>query len=502
VTILPLSQPSPQVRYRAGSWVQITGLPAEHEAELKRTLTIANPEAVRRRRFSGWVDKSVPKVLTGYLDELGEGLAIAPGVAGALWTAGRRLGYQQTYEGPGAPSRRYEWQYSGDSRPEQATAVNLLHRRRHACLITPCGGGKTDMALQLICARGVRTLILVHTLDLKDQWCDRIEERMGFKPKALNSRPKKPLEDVPIIVATVQFLLRNADVLLELARHREMVLVDECDFAPRMTFEGVLSRLNPYWRHGFTATEERDDGLSPLMTWWIGPVVARIDREDLEASGRIMRPCLNVRALPDFVDSFRSDEPGEYGRMIKRLEACERRLSHVGTAVMGSWFMDRGFHLVLVSHVEYLDRLAKWMSEDAWHPDSRLASIIGPMTKPERREVLARSRSGEVDILFATSLADRGLDLPNLTHLWIVSPARAAPKVEQQIGRICRAMSGKAQPVVTVFVDTKVQGVRMDRETKDLRLSRTMVNQFKHRLRKVFRRVCDIDDQQIKEVLK
>jgi superfamily II DNA or RNA helicase len=50
-------------------------------------------------------------------------------------------------------------------------------------------------------------------------------------------------------------------------------------------------------------------------------------------------------------------------------------------------------------------------------------------------------------------LADEGLDVPTLTAVHMVAPARAAARVEQRVGRIMRPAPGKVQPVIYDYVD-------------------------------------------------
>jgi superfamily II DNA or RNA helicase len=71
----------------------------------------------------------------------------------------------------------------------------------------------------------------------------------------------------------------------------------------------------------------------------------------------------------------------------------------------------------------------------------------------DRDAAFARVRAGEAKVLIATQLADEGLDLPELVAVHLVAPCRAGNRVIQRIGRVMRASSGKARPVVYDYVD-------------------------------------------------
>jgi superfamily II DNA or RNA helicase len=61
---------------------------------------------------------------------------------------------------------------------------------------------------------------------------------------------------------------------------------------------------------------------------------------------------------------------------------------------------------------------------------------------------------GGLNVLFATKIADEGLDIRRLDRLFLTCPVRSTNKVVQQIGRIQRAFPGKQDAVVYDFVDS------------------------------------------------
>ena len=495
---LPSSPLRPQLVVTSGHLLRVDGLSIEHEEILCRSLRVANPAVAQQKRFSGWVSRSVPKFLTGYVREPDGSLWIAPGAGMMLWHMSQDWGYEFVWAGPEHPFKQHEFFYLGERRALQDRIVEACNKRQGA-FVAPCGGGKTDVALRIIQSRAVSTLVIVHTRELVDQWRDRIEKRMGIKPFILHKIPKKPMATYPIIIATAQYLIRHGDLLADLDQHRKMVIVDECHHTPCSTFTQILSRLNPYYRFGFTATPERDDGTTALLNWWIGPVIGEIKQEELESAGLVMRPRLEVRVCPHVVSSYDPKEPGDYHRVTKLLEDNHNRQQQIAGDIADEFNRIGGTHIVLVSHVTYLERLLETTARLLVR-EGMVAGIIGTMGKMARRDVLRRVRAGEVKILFATTLADEGLDLPALDHAWLVSLTRAASKVQQRIGRVCRSLHGKTQPVVTAYVDVAVAREDYDQEGRRV-IKRLFVNQFRHCLRKVYRPLCDVDEAQIRSVL-
>ena len=75
------------------------------------------------------------------------------------------------------------------------------------------------------------------------------------------------------------------------------------------------------------------------------------------------------------------------------------------------------------------------------------------MTKKQRREVLRLAEDREISALFATTVADEGLDLPGLDTLMLTTPTKSMGRIQQRIGRIMRRAENKKEPLVIDLVD-------------------------------------------------
>jgi superfamily II DNA or RNA helicase len=81
------------------------------------------------------------------------------------------------------------------------------------------------------------------------------------------------------------------------------------------------------------------------------------------------------------------------------------------------------------------------------------ATLVGKMTKKQRAEVLELADSREIKALFATTVADEGLDLPGLDTLILTTPTKSMGRIQQRIGRIMRRADNKKDPIVIDLVD-------------------------------------------------
>jgi superfamily II DNA or RNA helicase len=80
--------------------------------------------------------------------------------------------------------------------------------------------------------------------------------------------------------------------------------------------------------------------------------------------------------------------------------------------------------------------------------------VHSKMPKKLRREAMEEFKAGNIRAMIATSLADEGLDLPNVHTLVMVSGGRSAQKTIQRASRALRRAPGKDEAYIHDFKDT------------------------------------------------
>jgi len=80
--------------------------------------------------------------------------------------------------------------------------------------------------------------------------------------------------------------------------------------------------------------------------------------------------------------------------------------------------------------------------------------VHSKMPKKDRREAMEEFKAGNIPTMIATSLADEGLDLPNVHTLVMVSGGRSAQKTIQRASRALRRAPGKDTAIIHDFKDT------------------------------------------------
>jgi superfamily II DNA or RNA helicase len=119
------------------------------------------------------------------------------------------------------------------------------------------------------------------------------------------------------------------------------------------------------------------------------------------------------------------------------------------------------------------------MAEELKGEGLRAAALVGRVSKTKRAKILEAADKRELDVIFATCLADEGLDLPGLDTVFLTVPTKAMGRIQQRIGRIMRVREGKKTPVVYDLIDNEPFFLAM--ANKRAKLYRSLGCEFEER---------------------
>lgn len=330
----------------------------------------------------------------------------------------------------------------GRSFEGQMDALKSILEQEQGLVIRPPGTGKTQIVLAAAAVAGTRTLILVHTEDILQQWLDRIDTEIPDADKGVIRG--QTFKVGQITVATVQTFKRRLLENPELAKMFGMVVLDEAHHAAANTFEFILNEMHAKYRIGLTATDKRADGRHPYMRLVIGPVIYR----------QKFHSKVPVKVIPVKRHKFQYRLRGswDYRGMLDKLTADDKRNR---TIARSADKMIREGHAVLVlsREIMHLKRMQNFMEEDA-------ELLTGERSKAERKEILNRFRKGRVKCVLATQLADEALDVPILSCVILTFPGKHDGRIIQQVGRALREHPDKEKAVIIDIVDDRVPLLR------------------------------------------
>lgn len=327
----------------------------------------------------------------------------------------------------------------------QTDCVNDMLREQQGLCLRPPGTGKTQIALAFAAACRTRTLVLVHTEDILNQWVEYTENAIPELNGKVGVIRGKTCTIGHITIATVQTL--NSAYLtkgLKWWSQFGAVIADEAHHVAAESWESVLNTCPAFYRFGFTASATRADGMHPTVRFLVGPVIHR-----QKFSSPVKLEVVPVRT------NFRALYRGHFDwtRLVSAL-VTDRERNKLIARIADEEIREGNSVLVLSRRIEHLEHIAELMREDG----EILAAAT--VSKPERKRILAAFKKGDVRCVLATQLADEALDVPRLNRVLLTHPGKHEGRIIQQIGRAIRVFGEKDDAVIYDFVDRRV-GVLM-----------------------------------------
>ena len=379
----------------------------------------------------------------------GTGLMVPRGIA--LGSKYPEMEFTSKISYPGLTNPDHSQLYIRDGlglRPYQQEAVDAIEKHGEGLIIAPCGAGKTFIGLASMTRFNTKTIVLVHTHDLAEQWKDRLEAQLvtheGDKPHVTLYGGGKRDDSGQIVIAMFQSLIKERwEDLHEWGKQFGMCIVDEAHHVPANTFSQVMMSMPAKIRIGLTATPDRADGLSDILYWHFGKALYRITTQKLIEEGRVLAPEVHFTRT-------RWSPPGQmdWAKLITRM--CDDEVRNDQILEMVERLIGEGRQVLVLS-----DRVQHCidMAERVANRGMSAAALVGKMSKKQRAEVIGAADRREVKAIFATTVADEGLDLPGLDTVVLTTPTKALGRIQQRIGRIMRTADNKKKPIVIDLVD-------------------------------------------------
>ena len=295
--------------------------------------------------------------------------------------------------------------------------------------------GKTFTGLAIAGKLGQKTLVVTHTVALRNQWAKEVEKVYGIKPGIIGSGQFDL--DSPIVIGNTQTLYRNLD---KIKSEFGTIILDEMHHVSSPTFAKIIDTNYARYKIGLSGTIERKDGKHVVFRDYFG--------------SKLFQPPKENFLVPD-IHILKTDVRFMDGASIpwaKRINALANNEEYKHSiAMLAASYAARGHKVLVVSdRVHFLKACADLVGDNA-------VCVTGEVSHEERErltdEILHKK---EKNVLFGTqSIFSEGISVNTLSCLILATPVNNEPLLTQLVGRVIRKMEGKRTPVV---VDVHLKG--------------------------------------------
>jgi len=293
------------------------------------------------------------------------------------------------------------------------------------CVVLPCGGGKSVILAEIAkiyTHSDKRVLFLVHRKELCAQIFSTFV-RYGVRMENCD-------------IEMVQTVSRH----LKQQRHPDLIITDENHHSLAKTYKRIYKHFSDVPRVGVTATPERLDGsglydVNDILI--IGKTAKWLIENSYLAPYSYFAPLVEMPKFrtshgefiqSDVADYFNRNKSKIYGDVIshyKRLADGKKAICYLPT-------------------VEFSKQTAAEFTSSG----IPAAHIDGTTPKTERDDIIAKFRSGEIQILCNVDIVSEGFDVPDCECAILLRPTKSLTLFIQQSMRCMRYAPGKKAIII------------------------------------------------------
>ena len=294
--------------------------------------------------------------------------------------------------------------------------------------------GKTFTGLAIAGKLGQKTLIVTHTVPLRNQWAKEVEKVYGFKPSIIGSGSMDL--SGPVVVGNTQTLYRNIGAV---QKEFGTIILDEMHHVSSPTFSKIIDSNYARYKIGLSGTIERKDGKHVVFRDYFGSKIFKPPKENF------MPPTVHIlNSEVRFMDGASTP----WANRVTNLTNNDEYRHTV--SMLAAAYAARGHKVLVVSdRVHFMKACAELAGENA-------TCITGELSHEEREERMSLVKQGKKNILFGTqAIFSEGISLNSLSCLILGTPINNEPLLTQLIGRVIRKEENKKDPVI---IDIHLKG--------------------------------------------
>ena len=317
----------------------------------------------------------------------------------------------------------------------------LLHlKNKQSGLVSVyTGWGKTCAALWIASQLKLKTLIIVHTENLLEQWKERINDFLGISNDEIGiiQGPKIDTHNKKICIGMIQSISMK-DYPVGSFKDFGLMIGDEIHHFSSRMFSRIFYKIGTKYNLGLSATLTRSDGLTKVIKYFLGDTIVSLKLSILNPT--IIVKFTNIDPLEEKrMVNGKANIPG----MINDLCDSFARNLEIINLIREKYNEGRKI-LVLSDRRNHCNQLKKLLEATIPNSENQVGLYYGGMKN------IALQESNKKKIIIATyQIASEGYDNKELDTLVFSTPKS---NIEQAIGRILR-QENEHEPEVIDFVD-------------------------------------------------
>lgn len=294
------------------------------------------------------------------------------------------------------------------------------------------GSGKTVLSLYIIAKYRLKTLIIVNTVELMEQWRESIKKFLGNVPIGI-IRGDKFDRNTPITIGMLQTISMRKEYKRQDFEDFSLCFIDECHHLSSEIFSEALFKCRAKYTFGLSATVERKDGLEYVFKYHLGDVIFSDSSNQVKQKSIVTKVDFKGK---NSVSKYLYNGKPKISTMITNIAEDEDRNKLIIDTLRE--LSDDRKVLVLSDRISQL----KWLN---LHLGEDLSGLfIGKTSKEDK--ITSKTKK----ILLATyNIASEGFDHPELNTLLFATPRS---NIVQAIGRIYRKKH-EIEPMIIDIVD-------------------------------------------------
>ncbi len=331
-------------------------------------------------------------------------------------------------------------------RSHQNIAIEAASRKEFGVITAPPGSGKTVIGLKIIAEKQQPALIIVHRKQLLEQWIERIQAFLGIPKNEIGRIGQgKAKQGKVITVAMIQSLGKQFEKHEAEDIHQQFgtIIIDECHHIPAKTFRNTISKLNPYYQYGLTATPFRKGNDGKLIFIHLGEIIADIKPQEIEKYKRARIIVKNTSL--DIPFNPKTDVFETLSKVLVHDSTRNKLILNDVTAEI-----NKGKKVVIITErKEHIDTLFQFLKQSF-----ETITLSGEDSESSRKTKWEMLNEGNYQALITTGqFFGEGSDLQNASCLFLVYPFSFKGKLIQYIGRVQRS---EITPTIYDYRDYKI----------------------------------------------